>query len=463
MTQQDRNSLIRAAQALFDSGHFAQELGALVACPTESQRSPAPQALSDYLTQLITPRLTRAGFDCTLHDNPNPSGGPFLVGKRREDPTLPTILIYGHGDVVMGDAGNWAETRDPFTLSETKQRFYGRGAADNKAQHLINIASLEAVIAAQGRLNFNVTLLIEMAEETGSPGLAEFCAQNKTLLAADVLIASDGPRLQADRPTLFLGARGAIDFDLTCNLRSGAHHSGNWGGLLADPAQRLAHALATICDARGDIQVPEWRPTSLTPELQQELDALPVEGGDIAISDKWGHPEFGPGARVFGWNSFAILAMKSGNPDAPLNAIAGHASAKCQLRFVVGTDPDQILPALRKHLTDRGFPDVEVIADPAGYFNATRHNRDHPWVRLVEASLRETAGCAPHLLPNLGGSLPNEIFTDILEMPTIWVPHSYRGCSQHAPDEHVLKSICREGLGLMAGLWWDIGQTGHPQ
>ena len=73
------------------------------------------------------------------------------------------------------------------------------------------------------------------------------------------------------------------------------------------------------------------------------------------------------------------------------------------------------------------------------------------------ASVARTIGAAPAIMPNMGGSLPNEEFADVLGMPTIWVPHSYAGCSQHAPDEHLLKSTAREGLAIMAGLWWDLG------
>ena len=68
----------------------------------------------------------------------------------------------------------------------------------------------------------------------------------------------------------------------------------------------------------------------------------------------------------------------------------------------------------------------------------------------------------PHILPNLAGSLPNDSFSDVLGLPTVWVPHSYRGCSQHAPYEHVLKPVCRDALRLMAGLFWDLGERGTP-
>ena len=152
--------------------------------------------------------------------------------------------------------------------------------------------------------------------------------------------------------------------------------------------------------------------------------------------------------------------MQSGVPEAPMNAIAGSARATCQLRFVVGTDPQAILPALRAHLDAHGLTQVQIEATDT-LFHATRHGRDHPWVAFVEASVARHSGKAPHVLPNLAGSLPNEVFTDILNLPTVWVPHSWRGCCQHAPDEHVLMSLCAEALEIMTGLWWDIG-TGAP-
>ena len=88
---------------------------------------------------------------------------------------------------------------------------------------------------------------------------------------------------------------------------------------------------------------------------------------------------------------------------------------------------------------------------------------DNPWAKFASRSIEQTAGRKPHLLPNLGGSLPNEVFTDILGLPTVWVPHSYGACSQHAPNEHLLAPVAREGLRLMAGLFWDLGaQGGRP-
>jgi hypothetical protein len=64
--------------------------------------------------------------------------------------------------------------------------------------------------------------------------------------------------------------------------------------------------------------------------------------------------------------------------------------------------------------------------------------------------------------PSAVGSLPNDVFSELLELPTVWVPHSYRGCSQHAPNEHLPTALAREALGLMTGIYWDLGKPGTP-
>lgn len=459
-----RDAALTHVTEYFDEGTFQSELAALVAYRTESQ-NPDPAARAEsmrYLKEAMQPRLEKIGFTCEIIDNPDPRGGPLLLGERVEGEGLPTVLTYGHGDAVLGQEGMWREGLTPWEIVEDGDRLYGRGTADNKGQHLVNIAALEAVLATRGSLGFNTRVVIEMSEEVGSVGLPEVFRQYKDRLTADVLIASDGPRLQPGVPTMFMGSRGGTTFDLVVETHEGAHHSGNWGGLLADPAMILAHALACITDVRGQIKVPEWRPDSLTESVRAALRDLPVAGGEgPAVDPDWGEESLTPAERAFGWNSFAVLAMVSGVPEAPVNAISGWARATCQLRYVVGTDPEEVVPALRRHLDAHGFERVQIRAHDRGFFAATRLDPEHPWAQFVGDSIRRTAG-ALHVLPNLAGSLPNDSFTDILELPTIWVPHSYRGCSQHAPNEHVLKQVSRDALRVMAGVFWDVGAGGTP-
>jgi acetylornithine deacetylase/succinyl-diaminopimelate desuccinylase-like protein len=457
-----RAAVIGRAQAHFDDGNFVVDLRRRVAIPSSSQEPSRAEALHSYLRDEIAPALTPLGF--TSHFLDNPLGPPVLVAEGLEDPAALTVLIYGHGDTVRGLDQLWRKGLSPWSIAIEGDRIYGRGTADNKGQHSINMAALAAVIAERGRLGFNVKLLIEMGEEVGSIGLRELCEAHKDgLLKADLLIASDGPRIAPDRPTLFLGARGSHPIDLIVNLREGAHHSGNWGGLLANSGIVLAHALASITDAHGTIKVPEWRPP-LPQSVRRVLQGVEVDGGEDGprIDQDWGEPDLTSAERVFAWNSFEVLAFTTGTPDEVVNAIPGKARAHCQLRYVVGTDVDDIIPALRRHLDRHGLTQVEVRPGERGFFKASRLDPADPWVSFASASLERTTGHAPVILPNLGGSLPNDIFVDVLGLKTIWIPHSYAGCSQHGPNEHLLAPIAREGLGIMAGLFWDLGEAGTP-
>jgi acetylornithine deacetylase/succinyl-diaminopimelate desuccinylase-like protein len=449
-----RAQAILEAERYFDGGRFVEDLARRVAIPTESQNPARASELARYLEAEIAETLEHMGFECRVVANPAGKHGPFLIAQRIEDERLPTVLSYAHGDVIRGQEGEWRAGLEPWKLAREGERIYGRGTADNKGQHTINLAALETVLRTRGCLGFNVKLLMETGEEVGSPGLQALCERERAALKADVLIASDGPRLQASRPTLFLGSRGALNFDLELVLREGARHSGNWGGLIANPGIVLAHAIASITDRRGAIRVPEWRPNSLTPSVREALKGLVVEN-----SEEWGEPGLTPAERVFGWCSFEVLAFVTGNPQRPVNAIPARASAHCQLRYVVGVDPEDIVPALRRHLAREGFGTVSVTPARDGFFRASRLDPANPWVRWAAESIARTAGAGPAILPNLGGSLPNDVFAETLGLPTVWVPHSYAGCSQHAPDEHLLASVARDGLRLMTGLFWDLGES----
>ncbi|UOX88276.1 M20 family metallopeptidase [Amycolatopsis sp. FBCC-B4732] len=434
------------ARAHVDSGALFTELARLVAYPTVSDAPEGRAAVQAYLDEVLTPALTGLGCDVTQHPNPDPAGGPFLVGVRTEGEDLPTLLCYGHADVV-GEAGQWRDGLDPWTLTADGDRWYGRGTADNKGQHLITLTALRLVLAERGKLGFNLKFLFETGEEIGSPGLTEFAAQEKDLLSADVLIASDGPRLDAATPTLFLGARGGIRLTLDADLRPDARHSGNWGGILRNPATTLAAAIATLVDGHGRIQVPGLLPPELPDTVRAALADVVVDAPD----DGWGDQRLTPAERLYGWNTLEVLALDAGNADRPVNAIPGRARAVLQLRYVAGTDVDGVAPAIRKHLAAHGFPMLDVRADAS--FLASRTPVDDPWVGWAKSTLDAVAEKPVALLPNFGGGLPNHVFTDVLGLATLWLPHSYPGCLQHAPDEHLLAPVAREGLVLATALF----------
>ncbi len=465
MQNATRAGAIARALNDFDSGAFRARLDSLVAIPSTSQEEASAPALRRYLAEGLEPWLTRLGFIVALHDNPLPEFGPILTALRIEDPARPTVLLYGHGDTVRGLDEQWREGLTPWRVTTEDGRWYGRGTADNKGQHALNLAALEAVLAERGgRLGANLKLVIETAEERGSRGLREFVAGHAALLAADALIASDGPRVEPERPTIATGTRGTFHFTLAVRLRQGGVHSGHWGGLTTDPAIILAHALSTIMDREGKILVRDWLPRGGVPQaVKAVLAGCPVGGGDGAatIDAGWGEPTLTSAEKIYGWNSFIVLAMLSGRPENPVNAVAPDAVAHCQIRYTVDTDPVVFEPALRRHLDAHGLAEVRI--EQAGIrMPASRTAPDHPWVRWAQASMEASLGKKVQVIPSSSGGLPGDVFVDHLHVPLVWVPHSYNGCKQHGPDEHLLIAVAREGIAAFAGLWWDLGEGGTP-
>jgi acetylornithine deacetylase/succinyl-diaminopimelate desuccinylase-like protein len=455
MTRAD--AIDRAHQHLH-CGAFLAELDRRIAYRTESQNPERRDALRAYLEEELQPAFSQLDFSTRLVESPT-GKGPYLVAEYRESSSAPTVLMYGHGDVVDGMAGEWRDNLDPWRTTMSGNRVYGRGTADNKGQHSINLSALRAVREARsGRLGFNAKFIIETGEEIGSPDLRQVCEQLRDELKADLFLGSDGPRLSADRPTIFLGCRGGIRIHLDLNLRDGSHHSGNWGGVLANPATILASAIATLVDGKGRLLLDELKPPRISNQIRAVLADVKIEpmSDEPALSEDWGEEGLSAAERLYAWNTLEVLAMSSGNIGKPANAIPGRAQAVLQLRFVVGTKVDKIVDVIRARLHGSGFPMVEVKATQS--FDASRTDFDSPWVSWAAESIRQTTGKAPAVLPNFGGSLPNDVFSDCLGLPTIWVPHSYPGCSQHAPDEHILLSVTEEALGIMAGLFWDLGE-----
>ena len=457
-----RTDAIARARAQVQSGAFLRELERRVGYRTESQNAERAGELRAYLEDELKPAFVELDFESRLIDSPS-GKAPFLFAEHRENASAPTLLMYGHGDVVDGMVGEWRDGLDPWRTTTIGNRVYGRGTADNKGQHSINLAALRAVREARGgKLGFNAKFIVEMGEEIGSPDLNKVCASLRDELKADLFVGSDGPRLAADRPTVFLGCRGGIRIHLDVVLREGGHHSGNWGGVLANPATILCNAIATLVDGQGRLKLEALKPPRLTNQIRSlladvEIKPLPEEP---ALSENWGEDGLSAAERLYAWNTLEVLAISAGNIDKPANAIPGHARAVLQLRFVVGTKFDRAVDAVRTHLHENGFPMIEVSATQS--FVASRTDFDSPWIKWAASSIEKTTGKAPAVLPNFGGSLPNDVFSDTLGLPTIWVPHSYPGCSQHAPDEHILLGVTEEALGIMAGLFWDLGEMARP-
>lgn len=457
----NKDQALAQVRQVFSHGEFADGLARRVAYRSVSGPGVPDSELLPYYDEVLVPELQAMGFACRRLDNPVPGASPFLFAERMESPELVTVLTYGHGDVVPGYEDQWFDGLSPWSLVEREGAWYGRGVADNKGQHMVNLVALREVLAARGgRLGYNVKALFELGEERGSPGLREVCREHADVLAADVFIASDGPRVSLDEPTLFLGSRGNAIVELTCSPREGGLHSGNWGGIMKNPAVVLVNAIATLVDGRGRILVDALLPPPIPASVREALGKLTVDSASLGrtLDENWGQPGLTAAERLLGWNSLEVLTLSSGNAAKPVNAIPPSAIAHMQLRFVVGTDWERIEAILRAHLDAAGYADVEVRFMRGS--PATRLDPANAWVGWAKNAVAQVMGKEPSVVPNLGGTLPNDAFSEILGLATVWVPHSYPGCKQHAPNEHLPRSIVEQGLAIMASVFWELGEPG---
>ena len=226
-----RSEAISQARSQFDSGEFRQTLARRVALPTESQNPARAEVLTDYLETEMKPAFEAMGFECRLMTHPL-GKAPFLFAQRIEDPALPTVFGYGHGDVIRGLDKEWHEGLSPWALTERDGRWYGRGIADNKGQHSVNMQALANVLKVRGQLGFNAKYLIEMGEEVVSPGL-------RALAGTTAERSPQMPQL----PTVIEGGMPGFDADIWYGLLLPAKTpadivqkvSADLGRVMADP------------------------------------------------------------------------------------------------------------------------------------------------------------------------------------------------------------------------------------
>lgn len=393
-------------------------------------------------------------------------GPPAVYGERLVDPTLPTVLIYGHYDVQPAESdAHWQA--DPFEPTIRDDRMYGRGTSDNKGQHLAQLWALRATLAAHGELPVNVKVLIEGEEEIGSPHLAELVRHNLELLRADVAITSDGPVHRSGTPQLVLGTRGQLGVELRTSGANREAHSGSLGGLLPDAAQQLVQALASLWTPSGEIAVAGFFEDVLPPSAAENanLAGLPLDLHnhltDYGITELPAPQGRGYYERLMLQPTLTITGLVSGYAGPGMKTvIANSARAHLDLRLVPGQHPDEIYRLLEAHL-NRHAPAAELTRLSA--VPPSRTALDNPFVGILAGAVQQATGVHPFVVPSLGSSLPNYVFTDILGMPSILVPYANPDQNNHAANENFELSRFKDGMRICATILDHVGRSGIPQ
>jgi len=367
-------------------------------------------------------------------------GWPMVLGRRIDDPTAPTILFYGHYDVQPPDPlDRWVSP--PFEPTVRDGRIYGRGVGDNKGQHLANLLAIGSVLAVDGALPCNVLFLLEGEEEVGSPHIADFIRTHKDRLQADLAVTSDGGVHESGRPWILFGVRGVATFELRARGAVRDVHSGNLGGIVPNPLWRLVHLLASMKNANGEITIDGFYDDvePPTPLERRALDVLPF---DVArILRELGLTELDAPAgrpiadRLSIWPTLTINGLHGGYAGAgPKTVLPCEAIAKCDIRLVHNQARDDILAKVAAHV-NRHAPDVEFVS--LGGMEPSKTPLESPFVEPLQRAIVDAQGEEPLLVPAMGGTLPDYVFTRILGIPSFVIPYANFDEANHAPNENL--------------------------
>jgi acetylornithine deacetylase/succinyl-diaminopimelate desuccinylase-like protein len=385
--------------------------------------------------------LKQMGMEAQLLQGEQGEGWPFVFGKRMDRPGAPTVLLYGHYDVQPPDPlEKWISP--PFEPEIRDGRIWGRGVGDNKGQHFAQLLAIESWLAVAGSLPCNVIVLLEGEEEVGSPHIAEFVRVHHDLLAdVNLVITADGPLHESGRPTIMFGPRGVASFSLQVQHADHDLHSGNWGGVAPNPIWTLIHLLATMKNDQGLITIDGFYDNVQPPSAAERvaLDNLPT---DVAgLMHKTGLSRLdAPEDRAFNdrlsiWPTFTINGFHSGYGGPGTKTVLPHtALVKCDIRLVEAQSVDEILDKVEAHVK-RHAPEVEFIRQ--GGMDPSKTPLESPFTVPLRQAFVAAQGEEPLLVPAMGGSLPDYVWTKILGVHSFITPYANHDEANHAPNENM--------------------------
>jgi acetylornithine deacetylase/succinyl-diaminopimelate desuccinylase-like protein len=413
-------------------------------------------------------------------------GNPAVFGERRVPGAAFTVLFYCHYDTKPIPPGGWLQP-DPLepvfrrglaedgapavALSSLADEelsgllCHARGASDDKGPIWCHLHAIELLDGLGLSPAVNVKFIFDGEEEIGSPYFGAFTEAHRDLLAADVVIVTDGPKHASGRPTITGGARGVLKLELVIEGARRDVHSGNFA--VPNPAWKLNGLLASMATPDGtpliegfeeDVVGPTRAERGMMAELPLDLPALEKELGVILPGDYLERLMFHP--------TLTIRGLSSGFVGAEANTIIPHrATVAIDIRMVKNQRWDAVYRRVLDHLRAQGFtvidsPDAPLpdalrgravrIVDKGGY-DPAKTSLELPVSRQVIAAVeRAHRGERAVLMPTAGGSVPIWAFTDILKLPTLLVPYANANNRQHSPNEHLRLDHLFQGMRTTA-------------
>ena len=368
-------------------------------------------------------------------------GNPIVYASWQGAKNRPTLLIYGHYDVLPGEPlAQWKTP--PFSPVVRGRNIHGRGAADDKGQLFSHVKAIESYLRTARALPLNVKCLFEGEEEIGSTHLLPFIARNKNALRADAAVISDTKMLAPDRPTISYTQRGGLRAEIEVLGPRQELHSGTFGGAVLNPVQALCEIIASLHDEEGRVTIPGFYDD--VREWSEKERAYMARTGpsdekilqDAKIEQGWGE------------SGYTLYERTTIRPALTLNGIAGghngpgvkgviptRAVAKLSFRLVPDQDPERIGKRFREHIARITPSAVESSVRTQSPVQPALVDRNHPAVRTAGFAYKKGFGAFPVFLRS-GGSIPVvNAFQEHLGIPTVLMGFGLPDDRIHAPNE----------------------------
>lgn len=431
---------------------FLEELFGLIRIPSISSVSENKEDMvkaADYLVD----QLIKAGADSAAVYST--TGHPVVFGQKIIDPAKPTVLVYGHYDVMPVDPLDlW--TSPPFEPIVKDGKIFARGSADDKGQLFMQVKAFELLLH-EGKLPCNVKFMIEGEEEMGSPALGTWCKENKEMLAADIILVSDTSMIAIDVPSITVGLRGLAYMEVEVTGPDKDLHSGLYGGAVANPANILAKIIASLHDENNRINIPGFYDDVLEISMEERHDMARAPFNMVEYRKKLGIDE------VWGETGYTVTERTGIRPTLDVNGIWGgytgegsktvlpsKATAKISMRLVPYQDPDKIAELFTRHIRKIAPPTVKVkvIAHHGGipYVSPV----DTPAYRAASRAYESTYGKIP-IPVRSGGSIPIiSTFEQVLGIKSILMGFGLDTDAAHSPNENYHLECFYNGIETIA-------------
>ncbi len=381
------------------------------------------------------------------------AGHPVVYGEwLGAGPEKPTVLVYGHYDVVPAKIEDGWES-DPFEPVVKDGRIYARGATDDKGQLFIHVKALESYLKTGGAAPVNLKFLIEGEEEVASPNLRPFLEQHLDLLQADVCVISDSSMARIDEPAITHSLRGMTYVEIHVTGPKENLHSGFWGGATHNPALALVEILDKLYNEDNTIAVPGFYDdvVALTDEERAMIakNALTEEQFKAAtgVHALWGDADYTIRERVSARPTLEINGLWSGySGPGPKTIIPASAGVKLSSRLVGNQDPHKIFELLKAYVESITPPTVQVDVRLLTTGEPALIPFDLPEMQAAARAYERGWGATPVFTCG-GGSIP--VVADLynlMKIPVVMMGYGLDDDGLHAPNESYSIEMFQRGI-----------------